>query len=74
MDVKKELEEIFNDDLLKCEILDTKENDLIRVDIVLWRDKTYSVYETDKVSQKMVEHEIGESFKKAREVFDSFVA
>ena len=47
MDVKKELEEIFNDDLLKCEILDTKENDLIRVDIVLWRDKTYSVYETD---------------------------
>ena len=71
---KKELEEIFDDDLLQCEIIDTKESDSLRVDIVLWRNDTFSVCETDKISRKMVEHEVGGSYGKAKEVFDSYVA
>ena len=31
-----ELEKILNDDLLKCEIVETAENDVERVDLIKW--------------------------------------
>ena len=39
-----ELEKILNDDLLKCEIVETAENDVERVDLIKWtHDNTFSV-------------------------------
>jgi len=70
---KKDLEEIFNDDLLKCEIVDTKENSESRIDIVRWADNTFSVYVNDMRSGKMEEHE-RKTYREAKEVFDSYIA
>ena len=39
-----ELDEILNDDLLKCEIVKSVENAVRRVDLIKWtHDKTYSI-------------------------------
>lgn len=39
-----ELDEILNDDLLKCKIVETVENEAIRADLIKWtHDKTYSI-------------------------------
>lgn len=70
---KKELEELFNDDLLKCEIVETKESGDSRFDIVRWANNTYSVYAVDIHSGKMEEHE-RKTYEEAKEVFDSYIA
>lgn len=39
-----ELDEILNDDLLKCEIVETSENTVRRVDLIKWTyDNTFSI-------------------------------
>ena len=41
-----ELDEILNDDLLKCEIVETSENTVRRVDLIKWTyDNTFSIAE-----------------------------
>lgn len=57
-----ELEEILNDDLLKCEIVESVENDKRRVDLIKWTfDGLFSVADFDKVSGKLVVSEIPET-------------
>lgn len=70
---KKDLDELFNDDLLKCEIVETKENCDSRFDIVHWADNTFSVCVTDKRNGKMEEHE-RKTYAEANEVFESYIA
>lgn len=53
MDIKKELEEIFNDNLLKCEIVTSKEDELSRVDLIKWADGTFSVATVAKCDKKL---------------------
>ena len=49
-----ELDEILNDDLLKCEIVETSENDLRRVDLIKWTyDNTFSIAEVRKDTGKL---------------------
>ena len=44
-----ELEKILNDDLLKCEIVETAENTARRVDLIKWTyDNTFSIAEVHK--------------------------
>ena len=44
-----ELDEIFNDDLLKCEIVESVENSARRVDLIKWTyDNTFSIAEVRK--------------------------
>ena len=44
-----ELDEIFNDDLLKCEIIESVENSERRVDLIKWTyDNTFSIAEVRK--------------------------
>ena len=44
-----ELEKILNDDLLKCEIVDSAENNARRVDLIKWKyDNTFSIAEVRK--------------------------
>ena len=44
-----ELDEIFNDDLLKCEIVKSVENTVRRVDLIKWTyDNTFSIAEVRK--------------------------
>ena len=48
------LDEIFNDDLLKCEIVETAENDVERVDLIKWtHDNTFSVAKVSKDTGKL---------------------
>lgn len=49
-----ELEKILNDDLLKCEIVETAENKVRRVDLIKWtHDNTFSVAEVNKDTGKL---------------------
>ena len=44
-----ELEKILNDDLLKCEIVESVENPVRRVDLIKWaHDSTFSIAEVRK--------------------------
>ena len=44
-----ELDEILNDDLLKCEIVESVENAARRVDLIKWtHDNTFSISEVRK--------------------------
>lgn len=44
-----ELEKILNDDLLKCEIVNSAENEVRRVDLIKWTyDNTFSIAEVRK--------------------------
>lgn len=44
-----ELEKILNDDLLKCEIVVSAENNARRVDLIKWKyDNTFSIAEVRK--------------------------
>jgi hypothetical protein len=44
-----ELEKILNDDLLKCEIVESVENAARRVDLIKWtHDNTFSIAEVRK--------------------------
>lgn len=49
-----ELEKILNDDLLKCEIVESVENAARRVDLIKWtHDNTFSVAEVNKDTGKL---------------------
>lgn len=49
-----ELEKILNDDLLKCEIVETAENEVRRADLIKWtHDNTYSIAEVRKDTGKL---------------------
>ena len=44
-----DLEKILNDDLLKCEIVESAENNARRVDLLKWKyDNTFSIAEVRK--------------------------
>ena len=54
LDIKSELEEIFEDDLLKCEIVESVENSARRVDLIRWtHDGTFSIEEVHKDTGKL---------------------
>lgn len=56
-----DLEKILNDDLLKCEIVESVETDKRRVDLIKWTfDGLFSVADLNKVSGKLVVSEIPE--------------
>lgn len=49
-----ELDEILNDDLLKCEIVKTEENAAMRVSLIKWtHDNTFSIAEVRKDTGKL---------------------
>lgn len=49
-----ELEKILNDDLLKCEIVESAENAARRVDLIKWtHDNTFSIAEVHKDTGKL---------------------
>lgn len=49
-----ELDKILNDDLLKCEIVESVENPVRRVDLVKWtHDNTFSIAEVRKDTGKL---------------------
>ncbi len=49
-----ELDEIFEDDLLKCEIVESVENPVRRVDLIKWaHDNTFSIAEVRKDTGKL---------------------
>lgn len=49
-----ELDKILNDDLLKCEIVESVENPVRRVDLIRWtHDNTFSVAEVRKDTGKL---------------------
>ena len=49
-----ELEKILNDDLLKCEIVESAENAARRVDLIKWtHDNTFSLAELNKDTGKL---------------------
>lgn len=49
-----DLEKILNDDLLKCEIVESAENAARRVDLIKWtHDNTFSVAEVNKDTGKL---------------------
>lgn len=49
-----ELGKILNDDLLKCEIVESAENAARRVDLIKWtHDNTFSVAEVNKDTGKL---------------------
>lgn len=53
MDIQKELDEIFEDDLLKCEIVESVENSARRVDLIRWtHDGTFSIAEVRRLCLK----------------------
>ena len=52
--IMSELDEILNDDLLKCEIVESVENAARRVDLIKWtHDNTFSVTEVRKDTGKL---------------------
>ena len=49
-----ELDEILNDDLLKCEIVESVENAARRVDLIKWtHDNTFSITDVHKDTGKL---------------------
>ena len=49
-----ELEKIMNDDLLKCEIVNSAENEVRRVGLIKWtHDNTFSIAEVRKDTGKL---------------------
>ena len=57
-----ELEEILNDDLLKCEIVNSAENEVRRVDLIKWtHDNTFSIAEVRKDTGKLEVSDIPET-------------
>ena len=49
-----DLEKILNDDLLKCEIVESVENAARRVDLIKWtHDNTFSISEVRKDTGKL---------------------
>ena len=49
-----ELDKILNDDLLKCEIVESVENPVRRVDLIKWtHDNTFSIAEVRKDTGKL---------------------
>ena len=49
-----ELEKILNDDLLKCEIVNSAENEVRRVDLIKWmHDNTFSIAIVHKDTGKL---------------------
>lgn len=49
-----ELDKILNDDLLKCEIVESVDNSVRRVDLIKWtHDNTFSVAEVRKDTGKL---------------------
>lgn len=57
-----ELEKILNDDLLKCEIVESVENAARRVDLIKWtHDNTFSVAEVNKDTGKLEVTDISET-------------
>ena len=49
-----ELDKILNDDLLKCEIVESVENEVERVDLIKWtHDNTFSVAKVYKDTGKL---------------------
>ena len=49
-----DLEKILNDDLLKCEIVESVENAARRVDLIKWtHDNTFSVAKVSKDTGKL---------------------
>lgn len=54
LDIKSELDKIFEDDLLKCEIVESVENSTRRVDLIRWtHDNTFSIAEVRKDTGKL---------------------
>lgn len=52
--IMSELDEILNDDLLKCEIVESVENAARRVDLIKWtHDNTFSISEVRKDEGKL---------------------
>ena len=48
------LEKILNDDLLKCKIVESAENEVRRVDLIKWmHDNTFSIAEVNKDTGKL---------------------
>ena len=57
-----ELDEILNDDLLKCEIVETSENTVRRVDLIKWmHDNTVSIAIVHKDTGKLEVSDIPET-------------
>lgn len=49
-----DLEKILNDDLLKCEIVESAENEVERVDLIKWtHGNTFSIAEVRKDTGKL---------------------
>ena len=56
------LDEILNDDLLKCEIVETAENTVRRVDLIKWiHDNTFSISIVHKDTGKLEVSDIQET-------------
>ena len=51
--MNKRLEETLNDPLLDCEVLETKEDDSLRVSLIKWVDGTFSIAKADKKMKKI---------------------
>ena len=57
-----ELEKILNDDLLKCQIVNSAENEVRRVDLIKWtHDNTFSIAEVHKDTGKLEVSDIPET-------------
>ena len=57
-----ELDEILNDDLLKCEIVESAENTVRRVDLIKWmHDNTFSIAIVHKDTGKLEVSDIPET-------------
>lgn len=62
LDIKSELDKIFEDDLLKCEIVESVENSARRVDLIRWtHDGTFSIAEVRKDTGKFEVTDIPET-------------
>lgn len=57
-----ELDKILNDDLLKCEIVESAENEVERVDLIKWtHDNTFSVAKVYKDTGKLEVSDVPET-------------
>ena len=57
-----ELDKILNDDLLKCEIVESAENTVRRVDLIKWtHDNTFSIAEVNKDTGKLEVTDVSET-------------
>ena len=57
-----ELDKILNDDLLKCEIVNSAENEVRRVNLIKWtHDNTFSIAEVRKDTGKLEVSDIPET-------------